>query len=115
MTMKRLLTTAALAATTLAATSCQSGPKQLARTWDTTVNQLYSEDAYIHGALLQDIIPVYSIISFFAIIGDSLVVNPIHFWTKDVWSGLGTAYEYEQPSGADETISGWRPYWLEGE
>ncbi|MEL6715408.1 MAG: hypothetical protein AAFZ87_18270 [Planctomycetota bacterium] len=113
--MKGLVTTAALAATTLAATSCNSGPKQLSRTWDTKVNQWYAEDSWIHGALLQDILPVYPIVGFVATIGDALILNPIQFWGTDVWDRKGTAYEYAQPTGAERTVTGWKPTWMEGE
>lgn len=114
--MKHTLATLALAATTLATTtSCNSGPKQLSRTWDTKVNQMYSEDAYIHGALLQDILPVYPLVGFAAAIGDALILNPIQFWGTDVWDGKGTAYEYKQPADAARTVTGFRPTWMEGE
>ena len=113
--MKGLVTTAALAATTLAATSCNSGPKQLSRTWDTKVNQWYAEDSWIHGALLQDILPVYPIVGFVAAIGDALVPNPIQFGGTDVWDRKGTADEYAQPAGAGRTGTGGKPTWMEGE
>lgn len=114
--MKRSLLIAALAASTLATTSCSSGPKQLGRTWDTYVNQKYSEDSWIHGALLQDIIPVYTFVGFFAAVGDALILNPIQFWSEDVWSRTGTAYEYNQVQGAasENTVTGWKPSWMDG-
>lgn len=112
--MKRSLLIAALAATTLATTSCSSGPKQLSRTWDTYVNQKYSGDSWIHGALLQDIFPVYPIVGFAAAVGDTLILNPIQFWSKDAWDRVGTAYEYNQASGAERTASGWKPSWMDG-
>lgn len=112
--MKRSLLIAALAATTLATTSCSSGPKRLSRTWDTYVNQKYSEDSWIHGALLQDILPVYTFVGFFAAVGDALVLNPIQFWTKDAWDRIGTAYEYKQVTGAERSVTGWKPEQLDG-
>lgn len=112
--MKRIFATVALSVATLAVTSCSSGPKQLSRTWDTHVNQKYSEDSWIHGALLQDILPVYPIVGFFAAFGDALVVNPIQFWGTDVWDRKGTAYQYTQPEGATRTRDNWKPSWMEG-
>lgn len=92
------------AAATLAMSSCNSGPKQLTRTWDTWVNQKYSDNSYIHGLVLQDLLPVYPIVGFFAGIGDALILNPYHFWTQDVWDGKGTAYTYENAEGAERSV-----------
>ena len=98
------LVVAALALSCLA--SCNSGPKRLTRSFDGYVNQKYSEDSIIHGLVLQDIIPVYPIVSFFAMIGDAIVVNPYYFWSKDVWEGTGTAYTYSQAEGAERSVAG---------
>jgi len=97
-----VLTVAATAA--LAMSSCNSGPKQLTRTWDTWVNEKYSDNAYIHGLVLQDLLPVYPIVGFFAMFGDWLVLNPYYFWTEDVWDGKGTAYTYENVEGAERSV-----------
>ncbi len=103
--MKRTLLLAALAAAPLLTTSCSSGPSRLARSWDGWTNQKYSEDSWIHGALLQDIIPAYPIVGFIAGIGDWLILNPIQFWTKDIWDRRGTAYEYTQSSGEIRSVT----------
>ena len=92
--MKHALATLALAATTLATnaatTSCNSGPKQLTRTWDTKVNDQQAGNLpagwYLPrtptsiGALLQDILPVYPLVGFAAAVGDTFILNPIQFW-----------------------------------
>ena len=64
--MKKILCGLALALLML--TACQSGPRRLTRSWDDWVNQKYTENAWVHGALLQDILPVYPIVGFFAAI-----------------------------------------------
>lgn len=106
MNIKRTLFTGVAIAGFLSFTSCVSGPKRLQRNWDEYVNQKYSQDSWIHGALLQDIIPVYPIVGFAMAVGDTLAVNPYYFWTKDVKDRKGTAYTYEQPT-SEKTVSGW--------
>jgi len=99
-----MLLVAALAATSL--TSCNSGPRRLSRTWDTYVNQQYSEDSVVHGLVLQDLVPVYTLVGWVAYIGDVLVVNPYYFWSKDIWEGTGTAYTYTQVEDAERSVAG---------
>ena len=113
--MKRLLLTAALTATTLVTTSCIAGPSRLRRNFDTWVNQQYSEDAYIHGALLQNILPAYPLGSLIATAGDLIIMNPWVFWSKDAWDRKGTAYEYRQPVGATRVVTGWKDESLDGD
>lgn len=96
---------AAVLATALMTTSCQSGPKRFQRTWDDHVNQVYSEDAWIHGALLQDVIPVYPIVGLFAWIGDAFY-NFYYFWWEDAWDGKGTSYTHKAVSDTDKLVSG---------
>ena len=69
---------------------------------------MYSEDSWIHGALLQDIIPAYPIVGFFAAVADTLVVNPYFFWAHDVSDRKGTAFVYDQVEGAEKSVSGWK-------
>ncbi len=76
---------------------CMSGPFKLARSWDDKRNELYSRDAWIHGALLQDILPVYPSVGLFAAIGDTLFVNPYYFWGTDAWADGGTAFIHKNP------------------
>lgn len=79
--------------------SCQSGPKRLTRAWDDWTNQKYAESSWVHGALLQDILPVYPIVGFVAAVGDILFVNTYYFWVKDAWDGKGTSFTHKQPEG----------------
>ena len=86
-------------------TSCQSGPKRFQRTWDDHVNQAYSENAWVHGALLQDVIPVYPIVGLFALIGDSFY-NFYYFWWNDAWDNKGTSYTHKSVDGTDKLVAG---------
>jgi len=113
--MKRFLLTALLAATTLATTSCIGGPSRLRRNWDGWVNQKYSEDAWIHGALLQSVLPVYPFVGAVMAMGDTIVLNPWVFWSEDAWDGRGTAYEFKQPTGATRVVTGWKDEGLDGD
>ncbi len=106
MKLNRTLATGLTLAALMTFSSCVSGPRRLSRNWDEYVNQKYSDDSWIHGALLQDIIPVYPLVGFAMAIGDYVAVNPYYFWTKDVKDRKGTSYTYEQPTG-DKTVSGW--------
>ncbi len=76
---------------------CASGPSKLSRGWDDFVNEKYSENAWVHGAVLQDILPVYPLVGLFAGLGDGLFVNPYYFWGKDAWDNRGTAYHHKNP------------------
>jgi len=101
--MKKTLATAALlAAITLS--GCASGPRQLTRSWDDWVNQKYTQNAWVHGALLQDIIPVYTVVGFLATVGDVLILNPYYFWSKDAWDNKGTGYDHVNPEGAARSV-----------
>ena len=114
--MKRNSLLAGLAlAGLLSLTSCRSGPNRMARSWDNHVNQKYSEDAWVHGALLQDILPIYPIIGLVAGVGDVLFVNPYFFWFQDLRSRKGTAFVYTQPEGAGKEVRGWRSPFTTGE
>ncbi len=106
--MKKCLAVLVLALAIIPMTGCNSGPKRLSRTWDDWTNQAYTENAWVHGALLQDVIPVYPIVGFFMAIGDILVVNPWYFWSSDAWDNNGTGYDHVNPEGTDKTVTG---YW----
>ena len=106
MTKKLLGSLALAAAITCLSSSCVSGPRRLSRNWDDWVNQKYTEQSLIHGALLQDILPVYTIVAFVMAIGDVLIVNPYYFWTEDVWDQKGTGYDHEALQGAEKTVTG---------
>lgn len=104
---KRALANLALAAAlTALLASCQSGPRRLTRSWDDWVNQKYTENAWVHGALLQDVLPVYPIVYLAAGVCDWLFVNTYYFWTEDAWDNDGTGYEHKEVSGAQKMVSG---------
>ena len=104
--MKKLFGIALLACS-LSLVSCQSGPKRLSRTWDDWVNQKYTENAWLNGALLQDIIPVYGLVGFVMFVGDWLILDPYYFWSKDAWDNHGTGYDHTNPTGAMRTVTGY--------
>ncbi len=99
MMRSRALGRLALALVLCASLACMSGPRRLSRGWDDTVNGLYSGNAWVHGALLQDIIPVYTIVGIVMFIGDILILNPWYFWTDDAWDNDGTGFRHEDPPG----------------
>lgn len=102
--MKKSLLVLPLALLTL--TACQSGPKRLTRSWDDWVNQKYTENAWVHGALLQDVLPVYPLVGLIATIGDTLFVNPYYFWAKDAWDSKGTGFTHEPVEGTEKVVAG---------
>lgn len=95
----------ALVSLLFVSTACASGPKRLGRSWDDHVNQKYTENAWVHGALLQDILPVYGFVGLLAGLGDAFV-NVYYFWSTDAWDNKGTGYEHKTLAGADKTVSG---------
>ena len=104
--MRKSLSVLALTAAAAVLSGCNSGPKRLSRSWDDWTNQKYTESAWVHGALLQDILPVYPIVGVFAAIGDWLIVNPYYFWSDDAWDNDGTGFEHVQVTGAAKTVAG---------
>jgi hypothetical protein len=105
--MKRSSLALSLLLLPLVAAGCSSGPKRLARSWDKWVNQKYTQDSLVHGALLQDIIPIYPLVGLFAMVGDIIVVNPYYFWSRDAWARNGTAFVYTQAEGAENEVGKW--------
>ena len=103
--MKKVILSSLVAFSLLA--SCQSDPSRLSRTWDDWTNIKYTEDSLVHGALLQDIIPVYPIVGLVMRIGDILFVNPWYFWRYDVWNKTGTGYNHENPPEGATTVTGY--------
>ncbi len=103
--LKKALTACALAGSIALLSGCVTGPNQYSRTWDDWVNQKYTEDAYIHGVLLQQIIPIYGLVGFVMGVVDVVAINTYTFWTKDVWDGKGTGFDHENPSGASKTVN----------
>ncbi len=98
---------AALALGLTLMSSCNSGPNRLSRSWDDKTNQLYTEGAWVHGALLQDILPVYPLVGLVMKIGDAIIINPYVFWTKDAWDNKGTGFDHVNPEGAERTVAGY--------
>lgn len=105
--IKKLLGSLAVVVALSSLSSCVSGPNRLYRTWDDWVNQKYTEDAWLHGALLQNVVPVYPIVGYFMAIGDVIVVNPYHFWFHDAWDNVGTGFDHEQLVGAERSVAGY--------
>lgn len=85
--------------------SCQSGPNRVQYSWDQWRDQKYSENAWLHGALLQDIIPVYPFVGFIATVGDVLIFNTVQFWGTDAWDNRGTVWERSQIENPVRTVS----------
>ncbi len=103
--MRKTVTSVALVAFLFAFVACASGPRRLSRAWDDHVNQKYTENAWVHGALLQDVLPVYGLVGFVAAIGDGFV-NMYYFWGEDAWDNRGTGFEHVNPQGAARTVQG---------
>lgn len=106
--MKKILGAMALACALTLVTSCSSGPKRLSRGWDDWTNQKYTENAWLHGALFQDILPVYPIVGFALGVGD-LFYNMFYFWGEDAWDNNGTGFNHENPANTTKTtIAVWK-------
>jgi hypothetical protein len=75
--------------------SCLAGPHQLSRSVDDFDHQLYLENPLLDGVLW--VIPVLPFASVVALVGDFLVVDPYHFWFKDLWRSEGTAFDHWLP------------------
>ncbi|MFT7663843.1 MAG: hypothetical protein ACI87A_002070 [Planctomycetota bacterium] len=104
-TPRRLLAPS-LALCLLLLPGCLAGPYQLSRSWDDWVNQKYSEDARLHGAVFQNIVPVYPFAGLVLGFVDVIVVNPYYFWGNDVWQGNGTAFKHAETPKAQRIIEG---------
>jgi len=78
---------------------CWSGPWRLSQSWHDNTQEWYSHNAWLHGALLGDIIPVYPIVQIVLAFVDVLFVNPWYFWSHDAWTNDGTAFVHRQPTG----------------
>ncbi len=101
---KRTLSTLFIAGSLLALSSCSSGPHKLRRSFEDWSNQKYTEDSWIHGALLQDILPVYPIVTFALGFADILVLNTYYFWSDDVWDRKGTGFNHKALDGAEKSV-----------
>lgn len=85
---------------------CLAGPYQLTRSWDDWVNEKYSQDSWIHGALFQVALPVYPLAGGVLSFVDVLVVNPYYFWSEDIWDRRGTAFKHADTPESPRTIEG---------
>lgn len=104
--MKKTILASLLAAFAISFTSgCASGPNRVTYTWNDWRDQKYSENAWLHGALLQDIIPVYGFVGFIAAVGDVLIFNPVQFWGTDAWDNTGTVWERQTIEGNGRKVS----------
>ena len=77
---------------------CMSGPRYLSNSvWD------HQAKAYENGpfvtALVTDVLPIYPIVGWFAMVIDWIVLNPVQFWGSDVWDGHGSSFVHDQPQG----------------
>ena len=104
--MRKSLATLALLIA-LSTTSCMTGPFRLSRTWDDMWNQNFTENAWLDGAILGTIIPVYPLVGWVMTLGDVIVVNTYHFWAKDAWDNRGTGFNHKSLSGASKSVTGW--------
>lgn len=86
--------------------SCASGPNRTKYTWDTWRDTKYSESAWLHGALLQDVIPVYGFVSAVAVLADYFVFNVVQFWGTDAWDNVGTTFVKTNVEDAPRTVEG---------
>jgi hypothetical protein len=78
---------------------CATGPWRLAKSWDDKTTEWTSHNAWLHGALLSQWVPVYPIVGFFLGVADFVFVNPYFWWTHDAWTNEGTVYWHTQPTG----------------
>ena len=83
----------------VASSGCMSGPHRLRKSWEDKTTEWYSHNAWVHGALLQDILPVYPIVTLFMALGDILVLNVYYFWGSDAWTNEGTVHVHTVPTG----------------
>lgn len=93
--LKQRLLLPTVALSLLLLPSCLAGPHQLGRSWDDWVNQRYSENAWLHGAVFQNILPIYPLTGGLLGFLDLIIVNPYYFWSEDAWDGRGTVYEHQ--------------------
>ena len=105
--MSSRLTCLFLAVLLLAAPACWSGPWRLSRSWKDTTADWYSQNAWLHGALLGDVLGIYPIVWIILWIPDILILNPYYFWSHDAWTNEGTSLVHRQPSGPETVESPW--------
>ncbi len=102
--LKKRFLAPVLALSLLVLPGCLAGPNQLGRSWDDWVNQRYSENAWLHGAVFQNVLPVYPIAGGVLGFLDIMFLNPFYFWSADAWDGRGTAYGHSETPESPRTI-----------
>jgi hypothetical protein len=90
----------------LLSSACFAGPWKMSRSWQDKTADWYSNNAWVHGALLTDIIPAYPIVNLFLVIGD-VFVNFWYFWSNDAWTNKGTVLIHDVPSGPNTIPNIW--------
>ncbi len=104
--MKQALAAAAIACSLTLLPSCLAGPSRLSRSWDDWVNQKYTESAWLHGAVFQNILPIYPLVGFGLGGIDVIVLNPWYFWSEDAWDNQGTGFEHTNPENPPKVLFG---------
>jgi len=102
--LKNRLLAPVLALSLLVLPGCLAGPDQLGRSWDDWVNERYSENAWLHGAVFQNVLPVYPIAGTLLSFLDLIILNPYYFWSQDAWDNNGTAYEHKPAPQSPRTV-----------
>ena len=90
----------------LVCVGCTAGPSPLRRRADDYWNYKY-EQRPIETTVLSTVVPYYPFITLGASFFDVLVVNPVQFWSHDLWAGEGAGFVHDQPTEANEGIWPW--------
>ena len=102
--MKPILAIVAAVALLVVTSACASGPRMLSREWDDHVNQKYTENAWLHGAILQDVLPIYSLVALMAGVADVFIINPYSWWGSDAWDNRGTGFEHQELKDPEKSV-----------
>lgn len=97
--MKRLGITAVLCVVLGSGVGC-GGPQYLSNTFSDWYAKKYSESPWIWGNMLS--YALYGFVYGFAWMGDSMIVNPVHFWVKDaqpLGDGKGSTFNHKASPG----------------
>jgi hypothetical protein len=84
---------------------CLTGPYRFSRAWDDYYNQKYTENVWLHGVLLGNVLLFYPIVHGALGVFDIIVVNPIAFWSSDAWDNRGMGFDHEPLQGATKSTS----------
>jgi hypothetical protein len=97
--MKRLGIVALFSVVLCSGLGC-GGPKYLSSSLDDWYAGKYSQSPWIYGNTLS--YGLYSFVDGFALMVDSIFVNPFFFWFKDAkpfGDDKGTTFEHQSPPG----------------